>query len=80
MLLADTNNLKFFKNQFKFVWEKENVDVVDATGKFKDIEGTSLHLKAGAKKVIITVPSKDSTTIVLDVNDDMSKKRYANCQ
>ena len=56
-------------------WGKNNVDiVVDATGKFKDMESCSLHLKAGAKKVVITAPSKDAPTIVLGVNDNILTK------
>ena len=63
------------KEPQNITWGKNNVDiVVDATGKFKDIEGASLHIKAGAKKVIITAPSKDAPTIVLGVNDNKLTK------
>ncbi|MBQ7603142.1 MAG: type I glyceraldehyde-3-phosphate dehydrogenase, partial [Clostridia bacterium] len=63
------------KEPQNITWGKNNVDiVVDATGKFKDIEGASLHIHAGAKKVIITAPSKDAPTIVLGVNDDKLSK------
>lgn len=63
------------KEPQNITWGKNNVDiVVDATGKFKDTDGASLHLKAGAKKVIITAPSKDAPTIVLGVNDDKLTK------
>ena len=56
-------------------WGKNNVDIViDATGKFKDKESCTAHLKAGAKKVIITAPAKDVPTIVLGVNDDKLTK------
>ena len=55
-------------------WGKNSVDVViEATGKFKDQESAMGHIRAGAKKVLITAPSKDAPTIVLGVNDDMLK-------
>ncbi|MGA1863454.1 MAG: type I glyceraldehyde-3-phosphate dehydrogenase [bacterium] len=44
--------------------------VVESTGIFRDREGASKHLKAGAKKVIISAPAKDpDLTIVLGVNE-----------
>ena len=52
-------------------WGKLKVDVVlECTGKFRDAESAGLHLKAGAKKVIISAPSKgkDIPTYVRGVN------------
>jgi glyceraldehyde 3-phosphate dehydrogenase len=44
--------------------------VVESTGFFRDVESAGKHLKAGAKKVIISAPaSGDIQTIVLGVND-----------
>lgn len=53
-------------------WKEMGVEIViDATGKFNDREGASKHLKAGAKKVILTAPGKqEDVTIVLGVNED----------
>jgi len=55
-------------------WGKLSVDVVlECTGRFTDSEKSSAHLKAGAKKVIISAPAKDegvTPTIVLGVNQD----------
>ncbi len=54
-------------------WEALGVDVVvEATGIFRTRESLTPHLQAGAKKVILTVPSKDEIdyTVVLGVNDD----------
>lgn len=53
-------------------WRDLNVDIViESTGKFNDGKKASLHLEAGAKKVIITAPAKnEDATIVMGVNDD----------
>ncbi len=53
-------------------WDELDVDVVvEATGVFRDRASLQKHLDAGAKRVILTVPSKDEIddTIVLGVND-----------
>ncbi len=52
-------------------WGKLEVDVVlECTGKFTKLEGAELHLKAGAKKVIISAPGKggEIPTYVRGVN------------
>ncbi len=54
-------------------WAALDVDVVvEATGVFRDRASLEKHLQAGAKRVILTVPSKDKIdeTIVLGVNDE----------
>lgn len=53
-------------------WGDLGVDVVvESTGVFRDREGASKHISAGAKKVIISAPAKgEDITIVLGVNDD----------
>ena len=54
-------------------WGELGVDVVfEFSGKFTDKDKASLHIKAGAKKVIISAPAKgDLKTIVYNVNDDI---------
>ncbi len=54
-------------------WKKLGVDVVlECTGFFTEYEGAKLHLEAGAKKVIISAPSKSKEvpTFVLGVNEE----------
>ncbi|MBM7584916.1 glyceraldehyde 3-phosphate dehydrogenase [Bacillus pakistanensis] len=52
-------------------WKMLNIDIViEATGKFNSKEKASLHLEAGAKKVILTAPGKnEDVTIVMGVNE-----------
>ncbi|TSC66262.1 MAG: Glyceraldehyde-3-phosphate dehydrogenase [Candidatus Doudnabacteria bacterium Gr01-1014_77] len=54
-------------------WKKMKVDVViESTGRFNSAETAGAHIKAGAKKVVISSPAKDegeTKTFVLSVND-----------
>lgn len=56
-------------------WSDSGVEtVLESTGIFRDRDGAGKHLKAGAKRVIISAPAKgDIPTIVLGVNDDTLK-------
>jgi len=57
----------------KLPWKKLDIDVVlECTGVFRTLEGASKHLKAGAKKVIISAPAKSEgiNSFVLGVNED----------
>ena len=45
--------------------------MIESTGVFRDQASLQKHLDAGAKRVILTVPSKDTVrNVVLGVNDD----------
>ncbi len=60
------------KEPAKLPWKKLKVDVVlECTGRFTDTASAGLHLKAGARKVIISAPPKGDgvSTVVLGVND-----------
>jgi len=60
-------------------WRDLKVDVVvEATGRFRKREQIAQHIGAGAKKVILTVPSQDEidATVVLGVNDDVLKPEH----
>ncbi|BCD60362.1 MULTISPECIES: type I glyceraldehyde-3-phosphate dehydrogenase [unclassified Nitratiruptor] len=56
----------------KLPWSELGVDIVlECTGHFTKRDDAAKHLKAGAKKVIISAPSKDAElTIVMGVNQD----------
>ena len=63
----------------KLPWKALDVDiVVEATGRFRKREECARHLEAGAKRVILTVPSKDEidATIVVGVNDGDLKPEH----
>ncbi len=61
------------KDPLKLPWKDLKIDVVlECTGKFTDLIGAKLHQQAGAKKVVLSAPSKGKEklkTIVLGVND-----------
>ena len=56
-------------------WKKLNVDYVfECTGRFTDKESASQHITAGARKVIVSAPTKNAdATIVHGVNHDVLK-------
>ena len=79
--VKDENTIKINSNEIKILrhndpeeipWKELGVDVViESTGLFTQKEKASKHIKAGAKKVIITAPGKDEDiTIVMGVNED----------
>lgn len=59
------------RNPEELPWGELNIDVVvESTGVFTDRPGASKHIKAGAKRVVISAPAKgDIKTVVLGVND-----------
>lgn len=59
-------------------WAELGVDVVvECTGAFTDRDGAMKHIWAGAKKVLISAPAKESDiTIVLGVNEKELKKEH----
>lgn len=85
-LVVDNDRIDFLqeKDPSKLPWAKLGVDVVvESTGFFETFESASGHLKAGAKRVVITAPARDDdesmklgATVLLGINEkDMPKVR-----
>ncbi len=73
-LVVRGQEIKVFseKEPEKLPWKELGVEVVlECTGVFTDFEGAEKHLKAGAKKVLISAPTKDDKikTIVIGCNE-----------
>jgi glyceraldehyde 3-phosphate dehydrogenase len=65
------------KDPEKLPWSELGVDyVIESTGRFRKISELESHLRAGARRVIVTVPTKDylESTVVLGVNDHVLTK------
>ena len=73
-LLINGNKVRFTSSRDpeQIPWKELGVElVIDSTGAFKSKEDLGKHIKAGAKKVILTAPGSDvDLTMVLGVNDD----------
>ncbi|MGD9926300.1 MAG: type I glyceraldehyde-3-phosphate dehydrogenase [Sphaerochaeta sp.] len=79
-IVVDGKNIPVFavRSPSELPWKELDVDVaIESTGVFSVAEGPKGgykdHIKAGAKKVILTVPAKDQIdqTVVCGVNDDV---------
>src|SRR5918998_5821686 len=59
------------KQPRKIPWKSQSVDIViESTGFFTDADDAKAHIKAGARKVVISAPAKnEDITIVLGVNE-----------
>ncbi len=73
-IIVDGKRVKVFsqKDPSLLPWKDLGIDVViESTGRFRTREGASMHLKAGAKKVMLSAPAKGDgadITIVMGVN------------
>ena len=71
-ITVNGNRLLVFseRDPLKLPWGDLGIDVVvESTGFFTSKEKASLHLEAGAKKVLLSAPGKDIFTIVKGVNE-----------
>ena len=86
-LIVNDNEIAFYAEMSPktIPWDKHDVDVViEATGKFTKYEDASLHLGAGAKRVIVSAPGKNMPMFVMGVNEkeytkDMKVISNASC-
>ncbi|TAK03925.1 type I glyceraldehyde-3-phosphate dehydrogenase [Patescibacteria group bacterium] len=63
------------KEPTKLPWKAHKVQVVmECTGRFTDRQSAQAHLTAGAKKVVISAPAKETPTFLMGVNHKGAKK------
>ncbi len=77
-LIVEGREILFFqeKDPSQLPWKRLNIDVVlESTGHFVDYQKAQAHIKAGAKKIIITAPAKgeegkEGRTVLLGANEE----------
>ena len=78
MLIVGDKKIKVLseKDPSLLPWKELNIDLVyECTGLFTSLEKASLHIEAGAKKVVISAPAKgDVKTVVYNVNENILDK------
>ena len=81
-IVVDGKEIKAYaeKDPSKLPWKEMKVDfVIESTGLFRSYDKCILHINAGAKKVIISAPSKDKDkpikTLVMGVNEQLYDPR-----
>jgi len=82
-LVVEGKEVKFFseKEPANLPWKDLAVDVVvESTGFFTDYEKASVHLTAGAKRVVITAPVKGDSALGTTVLMGLNEEKFATCQ
>lgn len=72
MLIVNGQNIKVFseKDPANIAWNECGAEyIAECTGLFTTIEKASTHFKGGAKKIVISAPSKDAPMFVMGVNN-----------
>lgn len=72
-LIVNKQQIDFFaeKEPINIPWGQYDVDVVlECTGKFTNYDDSMAHIKAGAKKVVVSAPGKQMPMFVMGVNED----------
>jgi len=74
-IIVDNNKIRVLaeKDPALLPWKDMEVElVIESTGRFTDKDGASKHVTAGAKRVVISGPTKSDgvDTVVLGANDD----------
>lgn len=72
-LIINGNKIRFFAEMDagNIDWAQAGAEIIaEATGKYTSREKSEAHLRAGALKVVITAPAKETPTFVMGVNDD----------
>lgn len=82
LLIVNDKEIKFFQENdpLNLPWKDLGIDIViEATGVFESFEKSEAHLKAGARKVIMTSPAKDAEgvsggkTVLMGLNEEELK-------
>jgi glyceraldehyde 3-phosphate dehydrogenase len=76
---GDSIRISAIKNPAEIPWGDLGAEIVlESTGVFREKAKCMMHIEAGAKKVLLSVPAKDEVdaTVVLGVNDDILKPEH----
>ncbi len=76
-LVVNGNEITVFgeKDPVNIAWGDAGADyIVESTGVFTTLDTANAHFKGGAKKVVISAPSKDAPMFVMGVNNDKYTK------